>query len=181
MEQNSHKLINSPSTASKAFAFLQLCGSALALSGYTVEVPETAIIVSDWESLQTEVEKFPDSMLMTKYGGNVIEVDGQIMLATTQDLTLEIQKVVDALPAFTPEEDAEYECVQDVLASGAEAAMAKDVCSNEGKAEGILRERACAGRMCWNDSICVTYNDCHVCKGGIGWGVGNSQQRGRCI
>jgi hypothetical protein len=181
MEPNSHKLTNPPSTASKAFAFLQLCGSALALSGYTVEVPETAIIVSDWESLQTEVEKFPDSMLMTKYGGNVIEVDGQIMLATTQDLTLEIQKVVDALPAFTPEEDAEYECVQDALENGVEATMAKDVCSNEGKVESILRERTCAGRMCWNDSICVTYNDCHVCKGGIGWGVGNSQQRGRCI
>jgi hypothetical protein len=181
MDWKSHKLIDLPSTASKTFAFLQLCGSVLVLSGYTVEVPETSIIVSDWASLQTEVEKFADSMLMAKYGGNVIEVDGQVMLATTQDLTLEIQKMVDSLLEFTAEEDAEFEYIQDALGSGVDASMVKDACSNEGKAGGVLRERACASLMCRNDSICATYNDFHICGSGIGWGVGNSQQRGTCI
>ena len=167
--------------ASKTFVLFELCGVALSLSGYTIDIPDTAVIVSDWDSLHAETERFPDSMLMPKYGGNVIEVDGQIMLATTQDLTLEIQKVVDSIPAFTAEQEAEYECMLDAYEGGVEAIMTKSLCSKKNEAEGILQKRACQNYGCFTDSICRTYNDCHVCRGGINWGVGNSQTRGYCI
>jgi hypothetical protein len=153
----------------------------LALSGYSVEIPETAIIVSSWESLHSESEQFPDSMLMPKYGGNVIEVDGRIMLATTEDLTLEIQKVIDSIPPPTEEQEAEFECMLDAYESGVEADKTKALCSAENPIEGAMHKRACDNSRCFTDSLCLTYNDCHVCRGGIGWGVGNSQQRGYCI
>jgi len=120
-------------------------------------------------------------MLMPKYGGNVIEVDGQIMLATTEDLTMQIQKVVDSIPAFTEEQEAEFQCMLDAYESGVEATATKPLCSKKGKAEGILQKRACAFDGCFTDALCRTYNDCHTCRGGIGWGVGNSQKRGNCI
>ncbi|KAM0703582.1 hypothetical protein Q7P35_009521 [Cladosporium inversicolor] len=115
---------------------------SLALSAYTVEIPESAIIVSDWDSLHAESDRFPNSMLMPKYGGNVIEVDRKIMLATTENLTLEIQNVVDNIPAFTAEQEAEYECILDAYKSGVEAIKTKALCSKEDNGGGLLQKRA---------------------------------------
>lgn len=114
----------------------------MALSAYTVEIPESAIIVSDWDSLHAESDRFPNSMLMPKYGGNVIEVDRKIMLATTENLTLEIQNVVDNIPAFTAEQEAEYECILDAYKSGVEAIKTKALCSKEDNGGGLLQKRA---------------------------------------
>lgn len=77
-------------------------------------------------------------MLIPKYRSNVIEVDRKTILATTENLTLEIQKVVDNILAFTAEQDAKYECTLDAYESRVEAIKTKAPYSKEDNVGRLL-------------------------------------------
>ena len=79
----------------------------MSLSNYTVTIPNTAVIVDNWDMLHAEASKFPWRMLEPKYGGNVIEVDGVIKLATTDELSKQIEDKMASLPPSTEEQIAE--------------------------------------------------------------------------
>ncbi|EKJ68730.1 hypothetical protein FPSE_11098 [Fusarium pseudograminearum CS3096] len=48
--------------------------------------------------------KYQDTALEPKYGGNVIEIDGKIVLATDDKMTEEIDDLVEQLEKNNPEE-----------------------------------------------------------------------------
>lgn len=104
-------------------------------TSYTTNLPSSATIVSDWDGLWREGVKYPDSALVNKYGGWVIEVDNEVVLAIDDSF---IQAVVDAGSA-PAEEDCEE--VED---------------------NGKLAKR-CNHARCFNSSHCRTYTGCHVC------------------
>ncbi|KAF0645915.1 hypothetical protein FPSE5266_11098 [Fusarium pseudograminearum] len=85
-------------TVSSVLAFL-LAGSFVSAS-YTVEIPEDAI----WDQLHKMAAKYQDTALEPKYGGNVIEIDGKIVLATDDKMTEEIDDLVEQLEKNNPED-----------------------------------------------------------------------------
>lgn len=81
----------------------------MSLTNYTINIPETAVIIDSWDTLRSEAGKYPWSMLEPKYGGNVIEVDGTIKLATTDELSKQIEEKLASISPATDEEIAEAE------------------------------------------------------------------------
>lgn len=103
-----------------------------------MEIPSSAIGASDWDSLYAGADIFPDSSLLNKYGGLVMEVDGAIVLAVDDDF---IQEVTNK-PSDSEEDCEELE---------------------EEDAEGNLVKR-CSHRTCFFSSTCRTYSGCHICN-----------------
>lgn len=99
--------LNNPSTAE--VYFIDIAQGIMPTANYTIEIPETAVIVDTWDALSAEAAKYPWSMLQPKYNGNVIEVDGIIKLATTDQLSKQIEDRVASIPAPREEEVAEGE------------------------------------------------------------------------
>lgn len=61
--------------------------AAMSFTRYTVPIPESATICTDWPSLCTQKgEHWNDKLLEERHGGYVVEVDGAIVLACTDDL-----------------------------------------------------------------------------------------------
>ena len=83
----------------------QLTTFVMATTNYTVPLPETAVVVSTWNALHAEGAKYPDSMLIGKYGGFVIEVNDIIMLATDDNMTAEVDAKLASLPPLADEEE----------------------------------------------------------------------------
>jgi hypothetical protein len=79
----------------------------MSLSNYTIDIPETAVIVDNWDTLHAEGSKYPWRMLEPKYGGNVIGVDGVIKLVTTDELSKQIEEKMTSIPPHTEEQIAE--------------------------------------------------------------------------
>ncbi|KAL4731007.1 hypothetical protein ACLX1H_003049 [Fusarium chlamydosporum] len=48
--------------------------------------------------------KYPDAVLVSQYGGNVIEVDGKIVLATDEEMTKQIDDLIEKLEMNIEEE-----------------------------------------------------------------------------
>ncbi|RSL59555.1 hypothetical protein CEP54_007227 [Fusarium duplospermum] len=71
---------------------------------YSVEIPSSAVVVSDWDSLHKEGVKYPDAALVHKYGGWVIEVDDVIVLAVEGSL---VQEITEMDPEAAEEDDCE--------------------------------------------------------------------------
>lgn len=170
----------------------------MSLSNYTINVPEDAIIVDNWDAFHTEAKKFPWSMVEQKYGGNVIEVDGIIKLATTAELSKQIEAKMASLPADTEEEIAEaglrdkHVLEHHMPAEEREkwkkehpkewAELQKLGEASEEIEESDLEKRACSHPRCFFDSTCRTYNDCHVCNGATPPGPhGAPANSGKCI
>ncbi|KAF4333484.1 hypothetical protein FBEOM_12692 [Fusarium beomiforme] len=76
---------------------------------YTVEIPKDAIWVTDWDQLHEMGAKYPDTALVEKYGGNVIEVDGKIVLATDEEMTKQIEDLVKELEKNDKDVETETE------------------------------------------------------------------------
>ncbi|KAM0701454.1 hypothetical protein Q7P35_011816 [Cladosporium inversicolor] len=69
---------------------------------YKVPIPESATICTDWPSLCTRKgEHWDDKLLEEKYGGYVVEVDGTIVLACTDDLCAVVDEKSKGLREFT--------------------------------------------------------------------------------
>ncbi|KAF4957015.1 hypothetical protein FGADI_3428 [Fusarium gaditjirri] len=84
-----------------SFLTVLLTGSFVSAK-YTVEIPENAIWVTNWDQLHEMGAKYPDTALFEKYGGNVIEVDGKIVVATDEKMTEEIDNFIKELEKNKP-------------------------------------------------------------------------------
>jgi len=64
--------------------------SAVSLANYTVDIPLSAKICSDWPSLEAAIVKRPGSRVVEKYGGFVIEEDGVVVFACDEKMSEEV-------------------------------------------------------------------------------------------
>ncbi|KAI1935650.1 hypothetical protein LOZ66_005190 [Ophidiomyces ophidiicola] len=128
----------------------------MSTANYTIELPKTAIIVTTWVEYHTEAAIL-DYMVIPKYGGYVIEIDGEIKLATDDNMTKLIKAKLDSL---TPLEGSDVDEPQ-----------SSDNTNH-------LQKRRCSHPPCFNNSLCLTCTDCHVCTGVVERPV---CKRGRCI
>ncbi|KAM5385212.1 hypothetical protein ACJZ2D_001173 [Fusarium nematophilum] len=76
----------------------------MATSNYTIELPLSAVIVTTWDEFHTEGRKYPNSAVVPKYGGFVIEVDEEIKMATDEKMT---QEVAEKLASLSLRDDGE--------------------------------------------------------------------------
>ncbi|KAL3593240.1 hypothetical protein FPOAC2_07535 [Fusarium poae] len=113
---------------------------------YTVEIPDDAVWVTDWDQLHEMAAKYQDTALEPKYGGNVIEVDGKIVVATDDGMTKQIDDLVQELV----KNDAEVEEEPQI--------------SKRQDLNIIQRRRGCSHPGCFFHTTCLTYTGCHVCR-----------------
>jgi hypothetical protein len=135
----------------------------MATNNYTITIPESVTIVTTWNELRAQVPKYLDSMLVEKHGGYVIESDDTIVVATSDNLTEE----VDSKMVGLPEDD-------DAVDDTASNANNEPVAGTEFDAN--LFKRGCTRPGCFNFALCLTYTDCHVCTS-----PGVHRIRGYCI
>ncbi|UZP40448.1 hypothetical protein NXS19_008264 [Fusarium pseudograminearum] len=131
-------------TVSSVLAFL-LAGGFVGAS-YTVEIPEDAIWVTTWDQLHEMAAKYQDTALEPKYGGNIIEIDGKIVLATDDKMTKEIDDLVEQLEKNDPEAEEEPKI------------------SRRRDLNVLEPRRRCSHPGCYFHSTCLTYTACHVCR-----------------
>lgn len=63
--------------------------SEIRLASYTIDIPPSARICSDWPSLKAAIVQRPGSRVVEKYGGYVIEEDGVILFACDEKMSEE--------------------------------------------------------------------------------------------
>lgn len=74
----------------------------MSFTRYRAPIPKSAIICADWPSLcKQKGEHWDDKLLEEKYGGYVVEVDGTIVLACTDDLCAVVDEKSKGLREFT--------------------------------------------------------------------------------
>ncbi|CZR37477.1 uncharacterized protein FPRO_02263 [Fusarium proliferatum ET1] len=100
--------------------------------------------------------KYPDTAPVEKYGGNVIEVDGKIVLATDEEMTKQIDSLIKELEKNDTGVEAETE-----------TSKRRDV-------EIFGPTRQCSHPRCFYDVTCDSYTYCHICRRPTG-------KRGFCI
>ncbi|KAM4063736.1 hypothetical protein HRG_006852 [Hirsutella rhossiliensis] len=115
-------------------------------SNYVIEISETAIIVSIWDEFHVEAAKFSGEMVLAKYGGFVIEIGGDIKLATDDNMTREVAQNFEPLPPLSDDEE--------VLGERTPQPNSRS-----------LEKRMCSHPGFFDSSICPTYTDYHACTG----------------
>lgn len=75
--------------------FYDPTNSAVSLANYTVDIPPSAKICSDWPSLEAAAKQMPGSRLVAKYGGYVIEEDGVVVFACDEKMSGEVGRSED--------------------------------------------------------------------------------------
>ncbi|KAF5642250.1 uncharacterized protein FTJAE_3725 [Fusarium tjaetaba] len=78
-----------------------LLAGSMANAKYTVEIPEDAVWVTNWDELQA-APRFA-GVLLPKYGGFVIEVDEKIVLATDEQMSKEVLDLLTDLEENDPQ------------------------------------------------------------------------------
>ena len=73
----------------QTITFHDRASSAVSLANYTVDIPPTARICSDWPSLKAAIVELPGSRVVRKYGGFVIEEDGVVVFACDEEISEE--------------------------------------------------------------------------------------------
>ena len=74
----------------------------MSFTRYTIPIPESAKICTDWPSLCTQKgEHWDDKLLEERYGGYVVEVDGIIVLACTDELCAVVDEKSRGIREFT--------------------------------------------------------------------------------
>jgi hypothetical protein len=68
---------------------------AVSLANYTVDIPLSARICSDWPSLEAAVVQRPGCRIVEKYGGFVIEEDGVVVFACDEKMSEEVGRSED--------------------------------------------------------------------------------------
>lgn len=71
----------------RVVTFHESKSDAVSLANYTVEIPASAKICSDWASLRAAVRQRPGSTSVQKYGGFVIEEDGVVLFALDESMS----------------------------------------------------------------------------------------------
>ncbi|UPL02868.1 hypothetical protein LCI18_013802 [Fusarium solani-melongenae] len=143
---NNHQKVSLPFIKMKIESSLltALLTGSLVSAKYTVEIPKDAIWVTNWDQLHEMAAKYPDTALVEKYGGNVIEVDGKIVLATDQEMNEQIDDLIEQLEKNNPEGETEPKT------------------PNRRDLPG--HNRPCSHPGCFYSSTCLTYTNCHVCR-----------------
>lgn len=93
-------LLEEKDKRAQAVTFYDLASSAVSLANYTVEIPDSAEICSDWPSLEAAVDEQPGVKVVENYGGYIIEEDGMIVVACDEKISEEAgrsQGLVDML------------------------------------------------------------------------------------
>jgi hypothetical protein len=74
----------------------------MSFTRYTVPIPASATICTDWPSLCTQKDShWNNKLLEERYGGYVVEVDGTIVLACTDELCAVVDEKSKGLHDFT--------------------------------------------------------------------------------
>jgi hypothetical protein len=142
---------------------------AMSFTRYTVPIPESAIICSDWPSLCSQKgEHWDDKLLDEKYGGYVVEVDGAILLACTDELCAIVDEKSKGLREFTFHEPGSGVAISrytiDLPASArvcttwpslVEAAVQRPDAGVEKKYGGYVIEMDGAVAIACDDGLCV--------------------------
>jgi len=81
--------------------------SRVSLANYTIAIPASARVVSDCTSLTAAALQRPHATAVKKYGGVVIEDDGEIVIACDEGYSAEIEKHPEVLE-FLYEDVAEF-------------------------------------------------------------------------
>ncbi|PNP86532.1 hypothetical protein FNYG_00234 [Fusarium nygamai] len=124
---------------------------------YTVEIPEDAVWVTNWDELHA-APRF-GGVLLPKYGGFVIEVDEKIVLATDEGMSKEVLDLLTDLEKNDPQPEGEQ--------------TTPDKRNLEVRGYG----NRCSHPPCFGQGLCSQYSHCHVCAGL----TGAVFKRGRCI
>jgi hypothetical protein len=64
----------------------------VSLASYTVNIPLSAKICSDWPSLEAAIVRRPGCRVVKKYGGFVIEEDGVVLFACDEKMSEEVSR-----------------------------------------------------------------------------------------
>lgn len=79
----------------QAITFHDPASSNVSLASYTINMPPSAKICSDWPSLEAAVMQRPGSRVVGKYGGYVIEEDGVVLFACDEKMSEEVGRSED--------------------------------------------------------------------------------------
>jgi hypothetical protein len=166
--------------------------SVMATTTYNTGIPESAIIVSSWETFYKEAGHYPNSAMEDKYGGYVIEVDGKIVVATDDAMTENIRSHLADIEARDEEasSDGTAGTGQTKDQGQLRTIESKASCRRSYGADNSNRPRAldnsvpfrifCSHPPCYFSSLCTTYSACYVCTG-ANLDALPQAKRGRCI
>jgi hypothetical protein len=79
----------------QTITFHDPASKAVSLANYTIHIPPSARICSDWPSLEAAAKQIPGSRIVEKYGGFVIEGDGVIVFACDEKMSEEVGRSGD--------------------------------------------------------------------------------------
>ncbi|EWG55282.1 hypothetical protein FVEG_17487 [Fusarium verticillioides 7600] len=93
-------------------SFKVLLSGSFVRAKYSIEIPKDAIWVTNWVQLHEVGANYHDTALVEKYGGNVIEVNGKIVVATDEEMTKQIDDLIKELENNDIEVEAETETLK---------------------------------------------------------------------
>lgn len=163
----------------KVFQFatiLQLCVATATspLSGYTIDIPGTAVVISDLTALEVELARYPCTALNERYGGWAIEIDEGIVVAMDDNMTRLINENIDRLDFFTSDMEAFHEQTRTRTTARCDATSPKSFLQQTGTGGTDPAGRVHIRPMCFFSSLCWT------CKRSFQYRPGESS-RGYCI
>ena len=82
-------LLEEKDREAQAVTFHDPGSSEVSLANYTIDIPPSAKICSDWPSLEAAIKQRPGSRVVKKYGGFVIEEDNIIVFACDEKMSEE--------------------------------------------------------------------------------------------
>ncbi|KAH7174050.1 uncharacterized protein B0J16DRAFT_351275 [Fusarium flagelliforme] len=137
--------------------FTTLLAGSMVNAKYTVEIPEDAVWVTNWDELHG-APRF-GGVLLPKYGGFVIEIDEKIVLATDEQMSKEVLDLLTDLERNDPQPED------------------RQTTPNKRDLEIRGYGNRCSHPPCFGPGLCSQYSHCYACAGLTGVVF----KRGRCI
>lgn len=155
---------------------LQFCVAAIVppLSGYTIDIPGTAVVVSDLTTLEVELSRYPSTALNERYGGWVIEIGGRIVVAMDDNMTFLINENIDRFDSFISDTEFSHGQTRTRTTARCDATNPKSCLQNKSTQSSDPEGRVYIQPMCFFSSLCWT------CKKSFQYRPGASS-RGYCI
>lgn len=155
---------------------LLLVGATIAasLSRHDPSISGPPVILSDRETLEVEVAKYPCALLREKYGSWVIEIDGRMTFATDAEMTRQINDKINEIDCFTTNAGVLDGCTTAGTATEDEE-LSIDFCLQE--------DQRHSSSMAGAESLtpkCFFSSICWVCRRSLQYRPGTSS-RGYCI
>ncbi|KAF5685747.1 ankyrin protein [Fusarium denticulatum] len=119
-----------------------LLAGSMVNAKYTVEIPEDAVWVTNWDELHA-APRF-GGVLLPKYGGFVIEVDEKIVLATDEQMSKEVLDLLTDLEENDPRPEDEQ------------------ITPNKRDVEIRGYGNRCSHPPCFGPGLCSQYSHCHL-------------------